>query len=70
MIKITGKTVYTVNAATNSVDEWICLAKITGLYLGKKEKLCILANNGRQLVLPKRFVFIDKEKALAIAKSV
>ena len=63
-----GKTVYTVNAKTNEVDEWICFGEITGQYQGKKERLCLLEHEGKQTVLPKRCVFTSREKALDVAK--
>ena len=66
MNKLVGKTVYTVNAKTNSVDEWVCFGEFTGLYQGKKERLCFLEKDKKRLVLPKRCVFLTKEKALAV----
>lgn len=66
MIKIVGKTVYTVNAKTNSVDDWVCFREFTGLYQGKKERLCFLEKDKKRLVLPKRCVFLTKEMALAV----
>ena len=62
----TGKTVYTVNAKTNTVDEWICFGEFTGVYQERKERLCYLGHNGFSCVLPKRCVFLSKAKALAV----
>jgi len=64
----TSKTVYTVNAKTNTVDSWICFGEITGVYQGKKERLCLLQKLRKTLVLPKRCVFESEEAARAVAK--
>lgn len=63
-----GETVYTVNAKTNSIDEWECFGEINGIYRGKGERLCMLEHDGKQAVLPKRCVFTSREKALKISK--
>lgn len=63
-----GKTVYTVNAKTNTVDSWVCFGEITGVYQGKKERLCFLQKLRKTLALPKRCVFESEEAALAVAK--
>ena len=63
-----GKIVYTLNAKTNTVDEWICIGQLTGQFRGKKERLCILQKDKKQLVLPKRCVFLTEKDALAVAK--
>lgn len=68
-MSFTGKTVYTVNAKTNTVDSWICFGEITGLYQGKTERLCLLQKVRKTLVLPKRCVFATEEAALVVARS-
>lgn len=65
-MSFTGKTVYTVNAKTNTVDSWLCFGEITGLYQGKKERLCFLQKVRKTLVLPKRCVFETEEAARAV----
>ena len=65
----TGKTVYTVNAQTKLVDVWTCEGEFKGEYQGEKEKLCILVQGRKQCILPKRCVFLDSSKAIAVAKS-
>lgn len=67
-MNLVGKTVYTVNAKTNTVDSWICFGEITGVYQGKKERLCLLQKVRKTLVLPKRCVFETEEAARAVAK--
>ena len=68
-MKLVGKTVYTANAKTNTVDEWICFGEFNGLYQGKTERLCFLEKDKRRVVLPKRCVFLSKETALDVAKT-
>lgn len=65
---LVGKTVYTVNAKTNTVDSWTCYGEMSGLYHGKKERLCLLQKVRKTLVLPKRCVFETEEVARAVAK--
>jgi len=67
-VSFVGKTVYTVNAKTNEVDEWLCFGEMSGLYQGKNERLCLLGKDRKQVVLPKRCVYNTLEKALEIAK--
>lgn len=67
-MSLVGKTVYTVNAKTNTVDSWICFGEMTGLYQGKKERLCLLQSARKSLVLPKGCVFETEEAARAVAK--
>ena len=62
-----GKTVYTVNNKTNKIDEWICNGEITGIYHGKNERLCFLQNGKKQVVLPKRCVYLSVEKTREVA---
>ena len=64
-----GKTVYTVNAKTNALDEWICVGEFWGTFRGKRERLCILRQGKKQVVLPKRCVFLTKEDARKVADS-
>ena len=66
---LVGKTVFTVNAKTNKVDAWVCYGELTGLYHGKKERLCLLRRERFMLVLPKRCVFETEENARAVLKS-
>lgn len=63
MSKLIGKTVYTVNANTNTVDTWKCNAIFPGVYRNHKERLCVLNNGAKQCILPKQFVFINKSDA-------
>ena len=56
-----GQTVYTVNAKTNEVDEWI----ISGVIPGNKY---ILTRGKYQCVLPGKCIFDDRDQALAVAK--
>lgn len=65
-MSLVGKTVYTVNAKTNTVDSWICFGEITGVYRGKKERLCFLQKGRKTLALPKRCVFESEEAARAV----
>lgn len=67
-MSLVGKTVYTVNAETNTVDSWVCFGETTGLYQDKKERLCFLQTARKTLVLPKRCVFETEEAARAVAK--
>lgn len=67
-MSLVGKVVYTVNAKTNTVDYWLCYGEMSGLYQGKKERLCLLQRERKMLVLPKRCVFETREAARAVAK--
>ena len=62
-----GKTVYTVNNKTNKVDEWICNGEMTCIYQGEKQRVCFLQNGKKQLVLPKKCVYLSAEKAREVA---
>ena len=68
-MKYIGKTVYTVNARTNLVDIWTCNGEFSGEYQGRKERLCVLNQGNKSLILPKRCVFMDHLKAIALARS-
>lgn len=59
-------TVYTINAQTNTVDEWLCTGEMTAKYNGKMERLCFLQKERKSLALPKRCVFETKDAALAV----
>lgn len=65
----TGITVYTANAQTELVDIWTCEGEFKGEYQGKKEALCILVQGRKRCILPKRCVFHEPSKAIAVAKS-
>ena len=62
-MKLVGKTVYTANARTNGTDEWICIGEFNGEMQGKAERLCILQADKRQVVLPRRCVFLTATDA-------
>lgn len=59
-----GQTVYTVNAADNTVDTW----KYSGGLPVDGEFLCQLVNGKKSCFLPKRCVYGTEAEALAIAK--
>ena len=65
----TGMTVYTANAQTKLVDMWTCEGEFKGEYQGEKENLCFLVQGRKMCFLPKRCVFSDSAKAIAVAKS-
>ena len=65
----TGKTVYTVNAKSGLVDVWTCNGEFKGEYQGRKERLCILNQGNKSLILPKRCVYVDHLKAIEVANS-
>ena len=67
-MNFTGKTVYTVNANTNRLDEWTCFGEITGIYQGRKERLCLLQKEQFSTILPKRCVFDTASAALEVTK--
>lgn len=68
-IKYTGRTVYTVNAETDTVDEWTCSGEFSGTFQGVKQGLCFLTNGAKYCVLPRKCVFLSKEIALIATKT-
>ena len=59
-----GKTVYTVNAKTNTVDTWTSV----GLLPTKDGLLIQLVNGKKTCFLPERCVFTSEAKARAVSK--
>lgn len=60
-----GQTVYTVNAADNTVDTW----KYSGGLPVDGEFLCQLVNGKKSCFLPKRCVYGTEAEALVIIKN-
>lgn len=63
-----GNDVYTVNGETNTLDRWSCIAEFNGLYHGYNERLCVLQDDKKTCVLPKRCVFSTKFEAYIVSK--
>ena len=61
---VKGQKVYTINAKTNNVDEWI----YNGYLPAEKELLVHLSSGKEYCFLPARCVFSDKSEALAVAR--
>ena len=61
-----GKTVYVVNAKTNTVDSWILTGEFKGSLNGKRETICFLSKGRKSCALPKRCVFETEEAARAV----
>jgi hypothetical protein len=59
-----GQTVYTVNAKTNKVDEWI----FDDIIEREDETLFVLYNDMGSVILPHNAVYPTRAKALEVAK--
>ena len=57
-----GDTVYTINAKTNTIDDWI----LDGFINTPEEPFCQLTKGSKFCALPKRCVFKDKDQALKV----
>jgi hypothetical protein len=60
-----GQTVFTVNAKTKSVDEWVC----NGFLPQRDEILVHLTRGTKYMFLPLRCVYTSRGKALEVANN-